>query len=674
MPVSVRDYLDSMRTVSSSQAINTKPADIGLDTKTQALLSQLIEALSYANSMDFRKKTLNKSVDDTGKTGKEFLQQLRAQEKLINQLIEGQRLSAAQNKELTSVIDKFYEFAGATEINYKKFAGQLEKFALKGNLPEAVQTRLINDSRDAHMIGKEQQDSSGVILPILKRIRNLLEDSRESTKQFGKKLFVTLDSFREGFLAAFDNLKDSLEGTGSFIDNIVDAVKAFGIAWMLLQKRFNLGDFKFGQIFKQIDNIKTAFKAFTSIAKTGVKVKGPIKVIKDLITGAKLMGKGLSEIPKAFKGLTSFGKVGGTMAKGITKGLGKNVLKKVPVVGTLMSLAMAFYRWKRKDYAGAFIEISSGLAAMIPGVGTAISIGLDLVNLGRDTGLFKKMGEKAADTAKGVTKGLGENGLLSIPLVGPIYGISKAISLFKKGQKQEGLKLIGKSLAAMAIPGGAFIADALATLIGKKFDVKPDKANDNKNSFNEQGAETAKKINSNPNSTKKIVGQKPGTSGTKVDDFIWEDSEKDKKKSGWKMPWQKGAGDSVGYISQRGDSDAGSSTFADNLANAAIKRGGGTTKSGGKCALAVGDAFSSVVGEKEARQYRGNAWTWISKLKSKGAKWFNYAGIAGSDRELKGIPKGSIAVWDKQSAHPYGHIEIADGRGNLISDFKRPAN
>lgn len=636
MPISVKDYLDSMKSVSSSVGVpsSNKKNDVGLDTKTQALLSQLIEAISYANSIDFRKKSLNKEVASGGQTGKEIVSQLKAQEKLVQQLAEGQKMTAAQNKELTNVINKFYEVAGANEINYKKFAAQLEKFALKGNLPEAVQTRLINDSRDAHMIGKEQKDSQGLIMPILKRIRNLLEDSTEASKQFGKKLFVTLDAFRESFLTAFDKFKEGLKDSGGLIDNIVDALKTAGIAWMLLQGKFKEGDFKFGQLFKQINNVQTAFKAFAEAGKLGKYVKGPVKAIKDLVSGAKTVGKSLAEIPKAFKGLTSFGKIGGTLGKGIAKGLGKGVLKKIPVIGTLLSIWMGIERWKQKDYVGAFIEFGSGVAAMVPGIGTAISIGLDLINLGRDTGFFKSIGEKTKEAGEGAIKGLGENGLLTIPLIGPIYGIAKAIGLFKQGDKIGGLKLVGKSLAAMAIPGGAYIADALATFVQNKIDVKPESQNA---------------------STTSLGG-------------------------GFKWPWQKdksqqGSADGSFTGLQRGDSDAGgSSTFADNLANAAIRRGGGRTSSTGVCALAVGDAFSSVVGEKEASKFRGNAWTWINSLSTKGSKWFKKAGIAGSDKELRNIPKGSIAVWDKQPAHPYGHIEIADGRGNLISDFRRPAN
>lgn len=368
MPVSVKEYLDSMKKVSSSTKTVTKEVDQD-NLKTQQLLSNLIEAISYANAIDFRKKSLNKEAPSGGKTGKQIVDQIKAQEKLIDQLAKGQKLDELQNRELTDAINKFYEIASVQEINYKKFATNLEKFAIQKPLPEAVQTRLINDSRDAHMIGQEQKTKEGPIIPILKKMRNMLEDSLENTKQFRKKLFVSFDSFREGLMSGLDNLKDGLSETGTVFDKILDAAKVAGMAWMVFQGQFKEGNFKFGQLFKQVS--KFILKDFQ---------QGFAKIIGDIF------GKGLSGLTKVL------GKVGATgAAKTVAKigKLGAKFLKKVPLIGTIMSLWMGIERWKQKDYAGALIEFGSGVAAMFPGVGTAISILLDLINLGRDTGAFK---------------------------------------------------------------------------------------------------------------------------------------------------------------------------------------------------------------------------------------------------------------------------------------------
>lgn len=113
-------------------------------------------------------------------------------------------------------------------------------------------------------------------------------------------------------------------------------------------------------------------------------------------------------------------------------------------------------------------------------------------------------------------------------------------------------------------------------------------------------------------------------------------------------------------------------SFGDNLGEAAqrVAKKMGNTKSLGKCALAVGDALSAVVGENVARQFRGNAWTWINKVKNTelGKKYWRFLK---QSKDTTGLPSGALVIWDKQNAHPYGHIEIADGKGNLCSDFIR---
>ena len=95
----------------------------------------------------------------------------------------------------------------------------------------------------------------------------------------------------------------------------------------------------------------------------------------------------------------------------------------------------------------------------------------------------------------------------------------------------------------------------------------------------------------------------------------------------------------------------------------------GNTKSLGKCALAVGDALARVLGEGVACRFRGNAFTWLPKLKGQlGQKYWKFLK---QSKNTTGLPAGSIVLWDRQPAHPFGHIEVADGNGHLCSDFIR---
>lgn len=112
-------------------------------------------------------------------------------------------------------------------------------------------------------------------------------------------------------------------------------------------------------------------------------------------------------------------------------------------------------------------------------------------------------------------------------------------------------------------------------------------------------------------------------------------------------------------------------SFGNELGNAAnrVAKKMGNTKSLGKCALAVGDALSAVVGENIARKFRGNAWTWIEKVNGTLGK--QYWRFLKQSKDTSGLPAGSLVIWNKQEQHPYGHIEIADGQGHLCSDFIR---
>ena len=629
MPVSVKEYLNSMSSVSSSTKASRATAN---DTKMQALLSQLIEAIAYANSVDFRTKTLNAQAPGTakaGETGRQVLDNMKAQEKLVKQLAEGQKLTNAQNKELKQTIDKFYELIGAQEVNYKTFAKNLEKFALQ-DLPQAVQNRLINDSRDAHMIGQSNKRSEGPILPIIKRIRNLLEDSAENTKQFTKKLFVSLDAFKAGLLGAFDKLGELFEenGIGGFIKNIGNLLNTAGMLWMGLQDQFKQGNFKWGQGIKQFDNIKTMFKAFKEVGGIGAGLEKSFKTMTNGIKSIKNIFKTFSRLPKFF---AKFGKMGGLAAAGksvgksIGKGLGKNALKKIPVLGLALSGFMAWERWQKKDYLGAMLELASGTASIFPGIGTAISIGIDLINLGRDTGAFKDIGKKAGNAAKNALPSLSEDLLMTIPGIGPIYGITKSIKLFKSGNKKGGMAMIGKSLASI-IPGGAMLADMLIHMMGIDTDIKP--------------------------------GSKPtGTSGS------W---------SGFRWPWQRGGGS--GYYGPQlgGGSSLKSVDFGHKLANEANRVA--FSSSHGKCGLYVGNAVARTLGEGVASHLRGNGSDWAKTLKSPtGKKYFTSRGTENNLNNLRKLPAGSILSWPAAGRHVYGHVEIADGRGNLISDFRRPA-
>lgn len=109
--------------------------------------------------------------------------------------------------------------------------------------------------------------------------------------------------------------------------------------------------------------------------------------------GTKTVGKagkaGAKAAEKAVeKGLTkSVGKAG-------AKALGKSALKKIPVIGALAGLGFAAGRAMDGDWLGAGGEALSGVASIVPGIGTAASIAIDAGLAARD---IAKDGETPGD-------------------------------------------------------------------------------------------------------------------------------------------------------------------------------------------------------------------------------------------------------------------------------------
>lgn len=89
-------------------------------------------------------------------------------------------------------------------------------------------------------------------------------------------------------------------------------------------------------------------------------------------------------------------------ASGAAKaGLGKAILGKLPGVGLVLGLADAGSRLMRGDVAGAGLAAGAGAAAMLPGLGTAASIGLSGALIAKDMGAFDR--PKAEATAPEIT-------------------------------------------------------------------------------------------------------------------------------------------------------------------------------------------------------------------------------------------------------------------------------
>lgn len=80
--------------------------------------------------------------------------------------------------------------------------------------------------------------------------------------------------------------------------------------------------------------------------------------------------------------------VGKNVGKNAAKTTGKALLKKIPIIGLLAGGLFGLQRFMEGDKTGALMELASGAAGTLPGIGTAASTMLDAGLMARDMGVF----------------------------------------------------------------------------------------------------------------------------------------------------------------------------------------------------------------------------------------------------------------------------------------------
>ncbi len=196
----------------------------------------------------------------------------------------------------------------------------------------------------------------------------------------------------------------------------------FGIAGILGYKFIKAG-IKVAKFLKRVFRLARVF-----IKRTMPRMfKNTTKAIKNGLNGIKGAGKGIFGFIKNIgKGLFGAGKsvaklgvkkgatkgVAKVAAKSVGKGVGKSFLKKIPVIGLGLGAIFAIDRLRKGDWGGALMELGSGAASMIPGVGTAVSVGMDAALIGKDINDAKKESGNVAEVS-GTTDGDTQSAKLS---------------------------------------------------------------------------------------------------------------------------------------------------------------------------------------------------------------------------------------------------------------------
>ena len=195
----------------------------------------------------------------------------------------------------------------------------------------------------------------------------------------------------------------------------------------LMQERFD----KLGNDLKteQIKNKSGTANTETSGGGIGALLGGGIAVLLAGITG--LVGAFMTDGP--MKGtLEMIGKgglKGGLMllAKKLFGTALKTTLKRIPILGTILSYGCAWQRFNSSDTIGGIIDLVSGTVQLLdfaaPGLGTALSLGVDILQAVLDA----KAGGSSADASAKKANILGDwasgiwNTLKKTPLIGGLF-------------------------------------------------------------------------------------------------------------------------------------------------------------------------------------------------------------------------------------------------------------
>jgi len=161
------------------------------------------------------------------------------------------------------------------------------------------------------------------------------------------------------------------------------------------------------QMSEAVQDLATHMKVVTDFFKQMAEVSTEIfgfigKFGSKFMAIGKSIAEGLTKpIGKAFKGISKFGKfLGGGIFKSAGKMTIKSLLKKIPILGALVGIGLAYKRFKDGDIFGAGAELLSGIVSIFPGIGTAASVAIDAGLAARDMGYIGDREGHMAETKK----------------------------------------------------------------------------------------------------------------------------------------------------------------------------------------------------------------------------------------------------------------------------------
>jgi len=209
---------------------------------------------------------------------------------------------------------------------------------------------------------------------------------QQENKSLQEKQAKAMDDMTE----AMTTFSTSLDPIGKVFSKISEYAGEIVIAMTALGGLSMFGKFRgLAKTFKGLTSsakgVMNTLKGGGAAAKAGQKGVGA--VMKG--SGKKVFGAAATSAVKA--GTASVSK---TAAKVGAKSLGKSLLKKIPIIGALAGVGFALSRAAKGDWTGAALELASGAAGTIPGLGTAASVAIDAGLAARDISQAKSRSQE----------------------------------------------------------------------------------------------------------------------------------------------------------------------------------------------------------------------------------------------------------------------------------------
>ena len=306
-----------------------------------------------------------------------------------------------------------------------------------------IGTILANDYRSRIAAGKEENENLRAKLEKGERAdeEKQLEGKRKSIFSGIKESTQKLVAPAVGF---FDKIKNFLltifagqlvTGAFSWLSDEANRKKLEKIfGWVVNNFKWLVGGVvlvgvalairKIGKIIKALRSvikfIRNAFRLAKSIFKYGPKLGKAITRLSIAVGGkqagkiaAKITGTTSKTIGKKIVATTGKKIAAKTITKTVGKAGAKSLLKKIPFVGLGLGAVFAIDRMRKGDWGGALLELGSGAASMIPGVGTAVSVGLDAGLVAKDINDAKNMETRKVGGSVSPNKSylIGEDGM-----------------------------------------------------------------------------------------------------------------------------------------------------------------------------------------------------------------------------------------------------------------------